>query len=60
MDSLQKDPCRFARALNQEVPDAELRQHLFRTSRGHRYWLVYYVHEGSVRIVHVYGAGQNK
>jgi plasmid stabilization system protein ParE len=60
MASLATNPERFAAILAAEFPSHTVRQHVFKTKRGHRYWLVYYVSGPSVQIVHVYGAGQNK
>lgn len=47
----------FARE-NEEVPDIELRQFLFKTGRGRTYRGVYCVVQNEVRILRVRGPGQ--
>ena len=58
--SLERQPDRFARVMHKDFPDREVRQHIFKTKNGHRYWLVYFIEGRTVTIVHVFGAGKNR
>lgn len=56
--SLEQLPERFAKTLKKDFPNRDIRQAVFKTKSGHRYWLVYCVVGAPVFVVHVRGAGQ--
>ena len=58
LDSVKRDPLRFALAPESLRYDREIRQVLFKTKRGRFYHALYSVVDATIYVLHVRGPGQ--